>query len=258
MKPSNGILGKMMSPLMAGIEIVALLVGVKVPGYRGSENRKTAAMQQIAFLVYGMTALEAVRCGADRAICGLCKHRGKVIDGKIVGRTCYVLLYKAITTMTKKLMGMSIREGCKPNPYGEGMLAPGQPARIGMYGDPGVFPARWLESWADIAGRWTGYTHLWKDLDSKEHGRFLMASCDNPDEYREAKEQGWRCFTTVPQGMELPKVLAGERQLACPYQVTDCETCGLCSGTEGKSAMDVVINAHGTNAKRFTWEGCGS
>ena len=272
MKPNNGILGERKSPVMRKIKVVAIATGVKGGGGSVSDNKKTGPMAQVALLVWGMSALEALKQGLDRAICGDCRHRGKQVKDPVtkaiknVGRTCDVLLYKSIETITKKMQGIPCRKGVEGKAYGEGALAPGQPVRLGSYGDCGLVPIKWLEAWTKVATKWTGYTHQWltMNLDAKKHGRFLMASCDTIEEAEEADRRGWRFFLTVPIGTPLPKTVNGKRVLPCPWspgamksgqEPPTCHDCCLCSGTDGKGSLSIAITAHGQNADNFKWEG---
>lgn len=71
-----------------GSPIVGILTGVTSP----SANRKTGRMAQLWILPADATPLDAMRTGADAAICGSCPLRGTIgTDGKRrVGRACYV------------------------------------------------------------------------------------------------------------------------------------------------------------------------
>jgi hypothetical protein len=207
MKPCNGILGRLPSPVN-GAPIVALATGVA--GTK-SDNSKTGKMAQVYILVDDASALAALRDGRDEAICGDCKHRPDPETGK---RTCYVQVFKSVETVSKKLRGIPVRKGVKGIPYGDGILAVGQPLRLGAYGDPGLVPYDWLRSWTNVAGRWTGYTHQWKRLDSRKHGRFLMASCDTVEEARAAEARGWRFFLVTPEGVPGPKKIGRTRLTA--------------------------------------------
>lgn len=57
-----------------------------------SGNVKTGAMAQLWILRADMPPSEASRTGADASICGGCPHRGRIIDGVLVDRSCYVTL----------------------------------------------------------------------------------------------------------------------------------------------------------------------
>ena len=88
--------------------IVGIITGLML----GSSNTKTGAMPQTWILVKDINPIEAVNTGADKLICGDCKHRGTVVsvdekrDKKSYSvrnglktinkqRKCYVKLFQA-------------------------------------------------------------------------------------------------------------------------------------------------------------------
>ncbi len=207
-----------------------------------SENRKTGGMIQTWILRADMSPNQAVQTGEDRGICGNCPHRGPSEDGK--GRSCYVSWYQAPTQVYKAFVGGKYPHAAETN-YTEFL---GRMVRFGSYGDPAAVP---IEVWENLArlsnGRWTGYTHQWRDC-SREYARFLMASCETEADRVLAKSMGYRTFRTRSAAQA---VVSGE--FTCPAseeagKLKTCETCGVCFGTrDGRSARakDVVIVAHG-------------
>ena len=78
-----------------------------------------------------------------------------------------------------------------------------------------------------------------------------MASADTEQEAREAQTMGWRTFRV--KEASAPKLA---REVTCPASKeagvkTSCEDCRACGGTSSKARAGIVINAHGTTAKRF-------
>ena len=88
------------------------IVGIITGLMSGSSNTKTGAMLQTWILVKNVNPIEAVNTGADKLVCGDCKHRGTIQpvndtkDKKSYsvknglktinkGRKCYVKLFQA-------------------------------------------------------------------------------------------------------------------------------------------------------------------
>jgi hypothetical protein len=215
--------------VLDGKEIVAIAT-------TGSSNRKTGDMIQTWILRTSHPPTEAVRLGHDKSICGDCYHRGT----QDRPRTCYVnvgqapqAVYRAFKRRRYPKMSLSVFLGHRP----------GQPLRLGAYGDPTAVP---LEAWTGLIGqKRAGYTHQWRTCDSYWR-HFLMASCDSPAEAMEAARMGWRSFLVNPLGAESPP-----DAIQCPATTpgTTCAECALCFGAH-RTAPSIWIEAHGT-AKRF-------
>lgn len=201
---------------------------------RPSANVKTGPMAQVWHIRNDMSPTEAVKSGADEAICGNCSLRGS---------TCYVTVFQAPTQVYKGL------NQAKPI---EMEFLTKRDIRWGAYGDSALsVPVELLHNVNKRARMWTGYTHQWRNCDP-DFKKFLMASCDNEADYHDAKEAGWRTFRVKAsfQGVE-----STERY--CPASPEggsrlNCISCGLCNGTSTRSTRDVVINVHGAGAGR--WE----
>jgi len=139
------------------------------------------------------------------------------------------------------------------------IVTPGQAAeifagsvfRLGSYGDPAAVPVSVWNTILPRIKRHSGYTHQWRNLDSKVWG-FLMASVDSASEALEARSQGWRYFRVRQDDSELT-----DNERICPAsdeggKLIGCEACGACDGlTRGSKRLDPVIVAHGTTAQRF-------
>lgn len=212
-------------------------------GFRKSANRKTGNMVQTWILRTDMSPTDALKAERDDAICGACPHRGQDIDGRRVGRSCYVNVGQAPN---------SVYKAYKRGTYArlEDMSAfAGRAVRLGAYGDPAMVPYEVVAAVVANAKMWTGYTHQWKGTDAR-FSRFLMASCDSVDEHRVARAAGWRSFVVVARDTSYP---AGTVECAAvrATNALQCDACGMCAGTRNGtvSGVSVAIRAHGTGAK---------
>lgn len=223
------------------------IVGVAV---FASANRKTGNMVQTYILRDDMAPVEAIKSGADSAICGGCTHRGQhdksglLISGT---RTCYVVIGQGPTGVWKGLQADQY-----PTVDAKGLFA-GRFVRLGTYGDPAAIP---FAVWSDLLEGTTGhngYTHQWRDCDSR-FASLCMASADDEQDRRDANALGYRTFRVRP---DLSK-LKGE--FVCPAseeagKKLTCVQCKACGGTSSKARADVAITLHGgsavtANAKR--------
>src|SRR5690606_5702489 len=114
---------------------------------------------------------EALRTGADRAICGACPLRG--VNGS--ARACYVSVAQAPSAVWRAL-----QRGDYPALPGVHVFRH-QLVRYGAYGDPAAVPLRIWEAIAERAAGFTGYTHQWRTADPR-YSRYLMASADSPED----------------------------------------------------------------------------
>ena len=220
--------------MLDGSPIVAIACALEK-----SRNAKTGHMVQTYILRADMHPMEAVRSGADAAICGTCKHRG---DGAGRARSCYVTLAHGPSHVWR-----SLERGVYPDaaPEDVGELLAGKMIRLGTYGDPAAAP---IEVWQDLvrhAAGWTGYTHRWAEL-GEEWARLLMASADTLAEARNAQRKGWRTFR-VGAGRVVDEV-------RCPASAeagkkTVCADCRACMGLAGKARASIVIAPHGNGAR---------
>ena len=124
-----------------------------------STNSKTGDCPQIWIVREDSPPVRAARSGADRSVCGDCPLRGTIVDGRNVGRACYVVLHQAPSSVW-----LAYRRGA----YREAGLAQvsrafaGAFVRLGAYGDPAAVPLKvWRAVLADARG-WTAYTHQWR------------------------------------------------------------------------------------------------
>ncbi|MEG1912973.1 MAG: hypothetical protein RR091_10835 [Cloacibacillus sp.] len=101
---------------------------------------------------------EALKTGADIAVCGACPLRGK---------TCYVEIGKAPRSVW--LAGNSGKYRTLANAKEAQRLLIGlKPMRLGAYGDPAALPEAVIKELADLShGNYTGYTHQWRDPENR-------------------------------------------------------------------------------------------
>lgn len=187
---------------------------------------------------------DAVKNGEDASICGDCQHRGTIVDGKNVGRSCYVTVFQAPLNVWK-----TYHRGKYPTV--DDLAAPfaARGVRLGAYGDPAAVPvAVWEKVMADTAFG-TGYTHQWKNPKFAGLAKWCMASVDSSAERVFAKILGFRTFRVKGENEPVEK---GEG--VCPaskeagHKLT-CDQCKACGGTKARAKCDEVINVHGTTGK---------
>jgi hypothetical protein len=222
-----------------------------VTGFKGSSNKKTGAeLLQTYILRDDMHPVEASRTGADKAICGDCKHQGKHDDEGMrieKSRECYVNLGQGVSVVYKS-HARDHYETCTEADLAdtfEDLLI-----RFGTYGDPAAVPQRiWTAMVSKSAGR-TGYTHQWRDARFAWLKAYVMASVDTLEEAAEAQAMGWRTFRVAP-----PVGWTREKTEAlCPAseeagKLLQCQDCQICSGLEGKGTRNVVIPNHSTSGR---------
>lgn len=214
-------------------EIVVVLTGLNSK----SRNTKTGPMAQTWILNKNIPPIDALRTGADSAVCGKCPLRG--IGG------CYVNVgqapYQVFRTYKKGSYTHKLRLGTVPPEMG---------IRIGTYGDPTAVPIEvWRPLYSNIFNFWTGYTHHWDDPNNQDYKNFCMASVETEEQMLVAKSLGWRTFRTLPVGAEWHR-----QEEICPATVNNkvtCAKCRICNGVRAPSdtRRDVVIVAHGAKAK---------
>ena len=193
-----------------------------------SKNEKTGPMLQSYILQADMHPLEAVQTGKDDAICGTCPLRWA--DGN--KRICYVTLHHGVASAWR-----SYANGyAKRIPHEQ--FVRHQPIRMGAYGDPAAVPFEvWLSLLRKASGH-TGYTHAWRTCDQRFRS-LLMASCDSPEDYAEAKALGWATYRILMEGEAR---MPGERP--CPANTATGVTCSVCMQCNGQR-RDFAIPVHG-------------
>ena len=237
---SNGVILWEGASEIDGAPIVVIATGMAA---RASKNTKTGALVQTWILRADVSPVDAIKSGADVSICGTCPHRGTIVDGANVGRSCYVTVFQAPLVIWK-----AYKAGKYPKAQSLAGLFAGKRVRLGAYGDPAAAP---FDMWAEAmqgAEAHTGYTHAWRTGDAR-FSQYVMASCDTARDYVDAKAQGWRTFRVRKAGESL-----NAREIVCPAskeagERTSCAACVACGGHSAKARVDIAIIAHGAASK---------
>jgi len=229
-----------------GAPIMLIATGLKT----GSTNAKTGNLVQTWILRADVKPTTAVQTGEDASICGACPHRGTIVDGKNVGRSCYVTIFQA----PLNIFGTAKRGVYKriKRDNAQALLA-GRNVRLGAYGDPAAVPFHVWDRILKLAARGTGYTHQWKECDSR-FARYCMASADNVHESQWAQALGYRTFRV---GTKAESLVKGE--FLCPASKeagakTNCAACLACGGLSSPNRASVFIPAHGMTSKVAAFE----
>lgn len=117
--------------------------------------------------------------------------------------------------------------------------AVGMYVRFGSYGEPSMHPFELIETLANNAKTYTGYTHQW--FRNPELSKYLMASVHNTLQAKRAASLGYRSFIATN------KAVSGA--VNCPASKemnfnSNCSKCGLCSGSNGKGKKNIFIMEH--------------
>jgi hypothetical protein len=113
--------------------------------------------------------------------------------------------------------------------------------RFGQYGEPTLVPVDLVGDMVSVSKSHTGYTHQWKKR--PEFSPYFMASTHSLAESLRAELMGFRSFVAVSVKIE------NKGFVQCPAaketgKKSNCEKCGLCSGTKGKGKKSVQIIQH--------------
>lgn len=223
-----------------GAPIVVIATGLA----KSSRNGKTGNLIQTWIMRDDVSPADAIHTGDDSSICGACPHRGVIVDGKNLKRTCYVTIWQAPLNIWK-----SYHRGIYPDMTGDlDALGADRLIRLGAYGDPAAVPMHvWQRLLRNASGS-TGYTHQWRTCDP-DLAEYCMASADTADERWLARAMGYRVFRV--RSIDDP-VQKGE--VVCPASAeagkrTNCAACKACGGHKAKARADIVIAAHGSAAK---------
>lgn len=223
--------------------IVVVATGIR----NKSSNSKTGAMVQTWILVDDEHPMEALKTGADAAICGDCPHRG--VGGK--QRACYVGMYGP-GAVWKALRAGHVYEDASRSKTKMAEAVRGRVVRLGAYGDPAAVPVRVWQNLLRYATGYTGYTHQWRSADPALR-QLCMASVDSPIESAAAQASGWRTFRVREAGARL-----FPNEIICPAaeeagKRTTCQECQLCDGKRDSAdrRRNIAIVAHGSGRKQF-------
>jgi hypothetical protein len=201
-------------------------------------------MIQTYILLQDESPVDAVKSGADKAICGDCAFRPLL--AKAAGTeqaACYVNKGHGPLAVWR---AWTIGRYPKIDPTGAGTLAGdiGRPIRVGTYGDPAMVPVHvWRTLLAGSGGKHTGYTHQWKRAPFLRE--LAMASVDSLEDLEEARRARWRTFR-VDDGTGIQP---GE--IVCPASIeagkrTTCAQCSLCDGArDDDRRKSILIQPHG-------------
>lgn len=239
MPKPNGVVIYRGPSMLDGQPIVAIATGLA----SGSNNEKTGAgLIQTWIIREDVSPTDAVNSGADASICGDCPHRGDIVDGRNVNRSCYVTVFKAPLNVWK-----SYHRGIYPAADDLASTFAGRTVRLGSYGDPAAVPFHVWQAVLSQAAGWTGYTHQWRH--APELAAYTMASCDSVADHVAAKLLGFRTFRVRAASEPLQA-----REVICPasqeagYKTT-CDKCKACGGLGAKARVDIAIIAHGAASK---------
>lgn len=207
-------------------------------------NPKIGPMLQL-WIIPATSPLEALRTGADAAVCGDCRLRG---DGHGHERACYVWS-PGVENIWQSAQKPHRTARSTPEAFAE--LVTGLRLRIGAYGDPVAVPlAVWMPM-LQTATSWTAYTHQHRRPDAQSYRAFCMASVDSIEEQRQAEARGWRTFrlrAAVDDAL-------GAGEIACPASAeaghrTVCASCELCRG-QARQAKSIAIVVHGRGGLKW-------
>lgn len=237
MKLPNGYVIYRGPSLLNGAPIVAIVIA-------SSMNAKTGNLAQTYILPdNGMRPVEAIRSGADDAVCGDCMHRPRNAG------TCYVIVRQGATNVWLAWQDGRYADMSHCVDIAAEILD-GRMVRLGTYGDPAAVPVEtWRELLAHVAG-WVGYTHQWQRNEAQPFREICMASVDSPREADLARAMGWRTFRVRTADEPLQS-----KESVCPASAEaghklKCATCGACDGAGSGRHGSIAIQLHGNHPKQ--------
>jgi hypothetical protein len=214
--------------------------------HSASVNDKTGALVQSFIIRSDINPVEAIKTGADRAICGDCGHR-PILAAETGEPPCYVNAGRSVLSVFKAYQrGRYV----KVAPQALARILTGKKLRIGTYGDGAAAPVSLWQTLTQYTSDHVGYTHQWSRAGFDHFGwsSLVMASADTAEQAELAQELSYRTFR-VSIGLDKR---AGE--ISCPASAesgkkTTCDNCMLCAG-QMKSAKNIVIADHALGHKR--------
>ena len=218
--------------LIDGSPIVLILTGF----VSSTSNRKTGRLIQSWILQQGIVPTEAAKKGLDSGICGNCPMKLSQSG------SCYVNLLPTNNIYRKYKTGSYPKFTANEIAVLERYR---YPIRLGSYGDPTAVPIKVWEPIIRASGRYTGYTHQWRNNCNHNWQKYLMASVESAEEARVAQSKGWRTFRIIAPDAPLSK-----NEILCRHTEDDriqCENCLLCDGASSKP--NIADKVHGLNWK---------
>jgi hypothetical protein len=222
--------------LLDGSPIVVIINKIKA----ASKNAKTGALVQSFIIRSDVNPVEALKTGADAAICGHCIHRPS-LAAYTGAPPCYVNVGRSVASVYKAYKRGSYT---KASPAEVALYLTGLKLRIGTYGDGAAAPIDIWQQLTQFTAGHVGYSHQWLNpaFDHAQWSKLVMASADTIDEAAQANLYGMRVFR-VSVGVDKQ-----QGEVSCPASAesgkkTTCDNCMLCAGTT-KAAKDIVIADH--------------
>jgi hypothetical protein len=197
-----------------------------------SSNTKTGDIPQVTILVEDEKPTDALKSGADEAICGNCPLRPSLHKKtKIEKLPCYVNCGFGPNSIFRTKDKIKDHNGTR-FPIG----------RLGAHGDTASVPKSRLKKIVDLFDLVMNYTHDWKRKRSQWLEAFTMASVHSIKEKAQALELGFRTFRTV----KLACLKLDADEIVCPNftRSIQCKECGLCGGNQTPTAKNIVIPIH--------------
>ena len=243
-RPNGIIVWEGPSPV-DGSPIALIITGLR----RRSNNPKTGVMIQSFIIRTDIPPHEAVRTGADTAVCGECQLRSVASGGNGL---CYVLVWQSPLQVYKAYHAGSYARMQSLDQIAHHITMSGRKLRAGSYGDPAMVPLWvWLPLFAAAGVGRTGYTQRWRK--HPEWRGLLMASVFSASEAREATAAGWTPYRV--KSAEEPR-MPGEAQCPASEEAghsVSCDGCPIpCNGEVQGAIIGRTINVHGASAARFT------
>lgn len=214
-------------------------------------NGKTGGVVQTYIMLRDVDPRDANKTGADFAICGNCRHRGKATSDPrrklATERSCYVKIHHGPLNVWKALQRGNVYPRVADH-AGMSALGRGHTVRLGTYGDPAAVPSYIWESLLEHSKGRLGYTHQSGMAGADTRADMCMTSADDLASAQEAWARGERTFRIVRDYAEMQP-----NEIACPADTrgVQCADCRLCGGTSVQSSKSIAIAVHGAGARYF-------
>ena len=206
-----------------------------------SKNSKTGESVQI-FMLPMEWIIEGKVMQDDSKICFDCIHS----QGK--EKTCYVRKGMSNLGLGSKVRSLhrkidSVTEYTQQVESDILELCSDKIVRFGAYGEPILIGENLTHLITTICKGWMGYTHQWMLPKFNWAVKYFMASTETVLFDKLAQKMGFRTFFVTAK----PEKIKGS--VVCPAskeggKKTNCNTCLLCSGTNGKGSKNINIAKH--------------